>query len=374
MSRPAAAPFTFRETINQGWLVMFRSRILFLAPAAAALFLASVTAQPPPAKPPAFPPVTPAQARLDQTVGGLDGPGLALAVKDSGDLLAAGCERGGIQLWGKDVAMGIRAADGSPSVLEGHDGPVTALAWNGGPVLASAGVDKKVVLWDVAGAKPLHTLTAAAVVRALVMSPDGKLLASAGDDTAVQLWDAVAGKAGAKLSGHADWVLALAFSPDGKALASGGYDGTVKLWEVSSGKKLLDVPAKPVAQPNQPPPPDNAVMALAFSPDGKGLAAGGTDASVHLLNVADGKVLRSMPGHASSVKALAFHPAGTLLASGSKDRTLRLWDPATGQALKTLEGHTAWVEGVEFFAQGTRLASVGADQTVRLWDLTEPKK
>jgi WD40 repeat protein len=348
---------------------MFRCRIVLAAGFAAALYLTSATAQPT-----ALPPINPALAHLDQTIGGLDGPGLAVAVKESGDLLAAAGEHGSIQLWGKDVSMGIRCADGTPNVLQAHDGPATALAWNGGPILASAGADQKIILWDVAEQKALHTLAAGAVVRALVMSPDGKTLACAGEDAAVQLWDVATAKAGAKLTTHTDWVLALAFSPDGKELASGGADGTVKVWEVATGKKRLDVPARAAAAPNQPPPEADTVMSLAFSPDGKTLAVGGSDTQIHLLNAADGKLLRSLAGHTSSVRALAFHPGGALLVSGGKDRTIRLWNPANGQALKTLEGHTAWVEGLALFAQGTRLASVGADQTLRLWDLSEPKK
>jgi WD40 repeat protein len=177
-----------------------------------------------------------------------------------------------------------------------------------------------------------------------------------------------------KLTGHTDWVLALAFSADGKQLLSGGHDGIVRLWDVAAGTKLLDIPAKPPAQPNMAPPPDNIIHSLAFAPDGKLFAAGGTDSQVHLFSLPDGKYARSMPGHTSSVTALAFHPSGTVLVSGSRDRTVRLWAPANGQAHKTLEGHTSWVEGVTFLAQGTRLASASADRTVRLWDLTDPAK
>src|SRR5262249_30680997 len=157
-------------------------------------------------------------------------------------------------------------------------------------------------------------------------------------------------------------------------LAAGGYDGKLRLWEANSGKKLIEVPAQPPAAPNTPPPALNVVSALAFSPDGKLIAVGGSDTQIHLFQTADGKLVRSLPGHTSAVTALAFHTSGNVLVSSSKDRTIRLWNPANAQMLKALEGHTAWAQGVTFLAQGTRLASVGADQTVRLWDLTEPPK
>jgi WD40 repeat protein len=182
------------------------------------------------------------------------------------------------------------------------------------------------------------------------------------------------GKPGAKLAGHTDWVLSLTFSPDGKQLASGGYDGNVRLWDVAGNKLLITASARPPVPPNTPPSPPNVIWALAYSPDGKLLALGGSDGPIHLVNPADGKIVRSMPGHTSAVTALAFHPSGTLLVSGSKDRTVKLWNPTNGQAIKSLDGHLAWVQGLVFMAQGTRVASVSADHTVRLWDLTEPMK
>lgn len=332
----------------------------------------SILAQPS-AKPPDFPAINPAQARSDQILGGLDGPGLAIAADEQIGLLAAGCERGAIACWDKDVSLGVRGGANTVHTLSGHQGPVLALAWRGA-VLASAGSDQKVILWDLGAGKPKSSLSASTPVRALAVTPDGKILASAGDDAAVQMWDAATGKPTTKLSAHTDWVLALAFSGDGKLLASGGYDGIVRLWDVSTNKKLLDIAAKPAPAPNTPPSPTNVVQALAFNPDNKLLAVGGSDALVHLFSIADGKLVRSMQGHTSSVTGLQFHPGGAALASCSKDRTVKLWNPANGQLLKSLEGHTAWVQGVTFLAKGTRLASVGADATVRLWELSEPKK
>ncbi|HMF11457.1 MAG TPA: WD40 repeat domain-containing protein [Gemmataceae bacterium] len=336
------------------------------------LMLALLVAQQP-AKPAELPPINPAQARLDQTLGGLGGPGFSIAADETGDVVAAGCENGTIAYWNKDVSLGVRSGANAGQSLSGHKGPVTALAWRSGR-LASASTDGKINLWNLADVKPLQTLTASAPIRALALTADGKLLASAGDDNAVQLWDTATGKPTTKLEGHTDWVLALAFSPDGKLLASGGYDGTVRLWDVAGGKKLLDIAAKPPPQPNTPAGPANVVQSLAFSPDAKLLAVGGSDSQIHLFAIPDGKYARSLPGHASSVTGVQFHPSGTVLASCSKDRTVKLWNPTNAQMLKSLEGHTAWVQGVTFLARGTRLASVGADATVRTWELSDVKK
>ena len=339
-----------------------------------ALLALSAAGQQPVPKPPTYPAINPALARPDGSAGGLDGPGFGVAWNEDLGLLVASCENQAICYWRKDVALGVRTSDTSASVVTGgHQGPVTALVAVG-EAFASGGYDGKVVIWSLPAEKILYTLTVGGHVRALAAAPDGKTLASVGDDGVVQIWDVAAGKAGSKLTGAGDWLLSVAFSPDGKTIAAGAINGNWHLWDVATGKKTLTVPAVTPPVPNQPPPTPAAVAALAFSPDGKTLAAGGTDGQIYLFNVADGKFIRVLTGHTSGVTGVAFHPTGTLLVSSSKDRTVRLWTPATGALIKALEGHSAWVESVTFIAHGTRLATASADQTVRLWDLTDPMK
>ncbi|MDX6537035.1 MAG: hypothetical protein QOD37_1376, partial [Gaiellales bacterium] len=77
----------------------------------------------------------------------------------------------------------------------------------------------------------------ASVVRAIAFSPGGRLLASAGNDGTVRLWDPGSGRQTAIIEGHTGRVRAVAFSADGRLLASGGDDGTVRLWDPASGRQ-----------------------------------------------------------------------------------------------------------------------------------------
>jgi WD40 repeat protein len=332
------------------------------------LLAPTLAARQPGKEPPQFPPINPAAARPDRTFPGLPGPGLALAWRPGLNGLAAGGEEGAVALWPADVVRDGGPASPVPKLFPGHKGPVLALA-AGENLLASGGADKRILLWDPAQEKALHTLTAEHVVRALALAPDGKLLAAASAGNAIQTWDAVTGQPGEPLKDHTDWVLALAFSPDGNRLASGGHDGVVRLWEMPARTKVRELRG-PLPKDAKRDPPRETVQALAFSPDGKTLAAGTWNAEIHLFSADDGKLLRTLKGHTGTVTALAFHPAGAALASAGRDGTVKLWNPANGQLVKSLDGHTAWVQGVVFLDRGARLASVGADRTVRLWKLT----
>ncbi len=121
--------------------------------------------------------------------------------------------------------------------------------------------------------------------------------------------------------------------------------------------------------------------ALAFSPDGTRLASATwklgeygqlpeqQETPITIWNVADGKVVRTLPGHKGTVFALAFSPAGDRLASASLDGTGRVWDlSGSGDKSIVLAGHQGWVEAVAFSPDGNVVATAAQDGTVRLWN------
>jgi WD40 repeat protein len=119
------------------------------------------------------------------------------------------------------------------------------------------------------------------------------------------------------------------------------------------------------------------VRAVAFSGDGKYMAAAGDDLLVHVFSVTDWSEVYTFSGHTGSVLCLDFSPDSRYLASGSGtdkvipqnagENVTRIWDLTTGKESLVLRGHRDGVLAVEWSNDGSRIATVSDDRTVRVW-------
>ncbi|MFO0726830.1 MAG: protein kinase [Myxococcota bacterium] len=244
-----------------------------------------------------------------------------------------------------------------------------------GRLYATLGEDSQIRVYHVETRRLLFTARVGeAVIRALAFSADARLLLAGGEDGQVRPIEVATGRALAPLPSPrpADErpsrhhrrappppapapIRAIACSADGQRVAAAHADGTVSRW--AEGRALPDLMLQP-----------GGAQALAYSPDGSLLAAGGADPKIHLLRT-DREEVETLEGSARGVRSLAFSPDGERLVSGGLDYAVRIFDLPRRRLLRTLEGHEAPIYQVAVSADGSRIASGGQDRRVLLWNL-----
>jgi RNA polymerase sigma factor (sigma-70 family) len=246
-----------------------------------------------------------------------------------------------------------------------------------GRLLAGGSWGQPTCLWDVTTGQVRHELKSDAAGH-VAFSPDGRTLATWPHDHAIRLWDVATGKPRPAPQAGTGAVLAVAFSPDGRQVASGGWwDPQLRLWDAATGKEQAALTAKPISQPFlagvfNPTPRRGNVTAVTYSPDGQTLAFTGNDGHIHLCRTANRQERLAFPTHQRSVSVLAFSADGKRLASGGDDGTIVLWDPASGKEERRLRGHKNRIVTLAFSPDGKRLAS--GCESVRIWDVATGKQ
>lgn len=324
-----------------------------------------------------------------------DSGGTALAISPDGRHLATTSLEGDLHIW--------RIADGSrPLQLEaavGYAGSDVAFSPDS-TLLATAGY-YGVRFWCLSDGMIVRTM-GTFFTRALAFSPDGETIAlGGGQEDSLTINRVADGSVVRVLNAERCMYTDLAYSPDGRLLAAAdSTNSRVVLWRIEDGASLVL---------------DSSYRAryVAFSPDGKIVAAAKDRGGARLYNAEDGTLIVEFAASGSQwFNGLAFTPDGTYLVTAGGDYRLQVWDiearqlartigacmsrtsirylasslPANtvavadwsrvklvslsdGSQITTFTGHTEEVRGLSFSSDGQTLATISADRTALIWSV-----
>ncbi|HVX10225.1 MAG TPA: c-type cytochrome domain-containing protein [Pirellulales bacterium] len=278
----------------------------------------------------------------------------SVAVHPSGNQAATGTSDGSIATWKLDAA--------APRTLAGPDeAPATVAAVSrDGKWLATAGTSggKPVVLVrDVASGAITKTLVGhEAAVTAVAFSPDAARLVSGSQDKTARVWNLADGQPISKFAAHTQAVTAVAFDAGGGQVVSGAADNSLKLWNAADGAELKNFAGH-----------GGTIVGVAVTSNNQRVVSASADQTVRSWNPADGQQASAF-GVGAVPASFALTRDDGRFAVGCTDNTVKLFQLADGKPLANLVGHAAAVGSVAFNADGTRLISSGNGERALIWD------
>ncbi len=311
-----------------------------------------------------------------------------------GRWLVTGHEDGAIKLWNTETGREAHR-------LLGHAKAVTSLVEQPGqPFLFSAGLDAKILRWDLSGSEPVLRPSVLSAhkggVTSLAFSADGRRLCSGSQDKTVKIWEN--GRVLRSLHGHAGPVLCVAISKDGKKAFSSGRVGVLKAWDIEEGveKKTIrtgeDVLALTlagdervfvagapglkvwdVAKGKLTPAWDlrGEIHSLCLSSAGKRLLAVGGAApfpGIHICDLEKGAAMAALPDGSARAVCASFN--GKRLFTTGRGHA-RMWELEPPPPFNLL-GHLSEVSAL--VTDGTVLFSGDRQGTIKAWDLASGKE
>ncbi|HEY6887219.1 MAG TPA: hypothetical protein VI300_05540 [Solirubrobacter sp.] len=270
-----------------------------------------------------------------------------------GNLLTAGAD-GRLRTWDID---GARA----PWVRDDHSGDVWTSEFSPrSDRLATGGADGRISMISVATGKRLFTRRPSGrdEVFNVAFDPSGDRLATLSENGAVGIWDAFTGKRVLQVrkpSTHSGGTGSLTYSPDGTRLLA-AWGPEIAEWRVADGQALWK------------PKGNSDINFVQYSPRGVIAIADSDLDTVRIHDPVHLKRRQVLHSGEGMTMTMAFSPDGRYLAAGTESGATVVWDMRTGRRVRVLEGSAESATMVRFTSDGRHLAVAGEDGVVRLWD------
>lgn len=254
---------------------------------------------------------------------------------------------------GDDFTIQYWENDGPPQELGAHKGKVQGLALSpDGELVASASWDGTIGLWPLSGDKPSTAQLAgrllrghAAGVNDVVFAGDKKSLYSASTDGTIRIWDIVTGTEVQRLVNHGFGVNRLALHPDQGWIAYGAVDGGTRVIDAATGDQIADFTLD-----------RRPILSMAHHAETGQLAVGDGQGYIMMVDTNDWQITRDFRAtRQGPVWALAFSPDGQTIYAGGLDDVAYAWPvDALDEFDPAIDGERSFLRAADTMSNGER--------------------
>ena len=282
----------------------------------------------------------------------------ALAIAPTGQAIATANSDSTVQLWDRQTGEVLHTFAQRLGFGDGHRDAATAVIFHpDGQTLFSASQDGTVKQWDLDSYRLRQSFQQPGwQVTTIALTPDGEQLIAADTTGRISLWQISEGKRLVDLTRHSGAVNQVRVSPQGDRLVSVGEAGTLRLWALPTGQLLHTWTAK------------TGLRALVLNATEPAVVTGDRRGAVTLWSLTDFDQYQQLGQHQDAVSAIALSPNGRWLAIGSRDGEIYLWDWRGDWPTRLCVLRHDWtVCDLVFTPDSQTLISSAADETIRFW-------
>ena len=241
----------------------------------------------------------------------------------------------------------------------GHGGMIRDIAFSENDKFVLTGsFDYSAILWDFQDQRLIKSLDGhEGPVTSVAFVTEKKAITASDDNTAI-FWDLDTGSPIFKFAAHTHKVMSASVSPDRRYVATGGWDTNIFIWDLKTGQKVKRLKVK------------TPVNSVAFLGGSELIAVGGHDGIIYLLNVESTQLHGKLEGHQMGITSLSSSRNGARLLSASIDGSVVLWDVVGFSKIRKFRGHGKQVYSVKFLNGDKFAISSGADGSLIHWNVT----